>query len=154
MLVSTPLNVQKKQKKNYSGKKKRHTIKSQIVVDKSQGRIICIHVDKGQKHDYRLFKESRLPILNSTEIQADSGYQGIQKKHSQSKIPHKGRKKCPLTKLQKKENHQLSSTRVLVENIIRTVKIFKIVAEKYRNRTRTFGLRLNLIAAICNFQLC
>jgi DDE superfamily endonuclease len=95
-----------------------------------------------------------LPILKSTEILGDSGYQGIQKKYSQSLIPHKGRKKCPLTKQQKKENHELSSKRVLVENIIRTIKIFKIVADKYRNRRKRFGLRLNLIAAISNFQLC
>jgi hypothetical protein len=24
--------------------------------------VICVHVDKGRKHDYRLFKESKLPI--------------------------------------------------------------------------------------------
>lgn len=123
-------------------------------MDKKSKKIICAHVDDGRKHDFRLFKESRLPILSTTEIQADSGYQGIQKKYSQSKIPHKGKKKCPLTKQQKRENHQLSSTRVLVENVIRTVKIFRILAEKYRNRRKRFGLRINLIAAICNFQLC
>ena len=116
--------------------------------------VVCVHVDKGRKHDYRVFKESRLPILESTEVQLDSGYQGIQKKYSNSKIPHKGKKKSPLTKQQRKENHQLSSTRVVVENIIRTLKIFRILAEKYRNRRKRFGLRLNLIAAICNFQLC
>jgi DDE superfamily endonuclease len=125
-----------------------------LVVDKQSKKIICVHIDDGKKHDYRIFKESRLPILPNTEIQVDRGYQGIQKKYSRSKIPHKGRKKCPLTKEQKKENHQLSSTRVLVENVIRTVKVFRILAEKYRNRKKRFGLRLNLIAAIVNYQLC
>jgi IS5 family transposase len=124
------------------------------VVEKGSRKIICVHVDKGKKHDFRLFKESKLPIRSSTQIQADSGYQGIQKKHANCKIPHKGKKKAPLTKAQKKENRQLSSSRVVVENIIRTLKIFKILAEKYRNRRRKFGLRLNLIAAICNAQLC
>jgi IS5 family transposase len=124
------------------------------VIDLHTKKIICVHFDNGKKHDYRLFKESRLPILKSTEIQADSGYQGIQKKYSRCKIPHKGKKKSPLTKQQKRENRQLSSTRVSVENVIRTLKIFKIVAEKYRNRRKKFGLRMNLIAAIFNFQLC
>ena len=123
-------------------------------MDKHSKKIICIHLGKGKKHDYRLFKESRLPILNTTEVLADSGYQGIQKKHANSKIPQKSKKKNPLNRQQKKENHLLSSTRVIVENIIRTLKIFRIVAEKYRNRRKRFGLRLNLIAAICNFQLC
>jgi IS5 family transposase len=91
--------------------------------------------------------------LHTIEIQADSGYQGIQRKHPNSKIPVKGKKKTPLTNAQKKENQQLSSTRVVVENTIRTMKIFRILAEKYRNRRRRFALRINLIAAICNYQL-
>ena len=49
------------------------------MIDLHTKKIICVHFDNGKKHDYRLFKESRLPILKSTEIQADSGYQGIQK---------------------------------------------------------------------------
>jgi len=32
---------------------------------------------------------------------------------------------------------------VLIENIIRELKIFRIVAEKYRNRRRRFNLRIN-----------
>ena len=95
-----------------------------------------------------------MPILASTKIQADSVYQVIQKKYTQSKIPHKAKKNNPLTAQQKKENHLLSATRAVVENVIRTLKIFKIIAEKYRNRRKRFALRLNLIAAICNLQLC
>ena len=52
------------------------------MIDLHTKKIICVHFDNGKKHDYRLFKESRLPILKSTEIQADSGYQpefGIRK---------------------------------------------------------------------------
>jgi IS5 family transposase len=90
--------------------------------------------------------------LKATEIQADSGYQGIQKKHANCKIPYKGKKKTPLTKVQKKENQLLSSSRVVVENVLRTLKIFRILAEKYRNRRRRFGLRLNLIAGIINYE--
>jgi hypothetical protein len=43
--------------------------------------------------------------------------------------------------------------RITVENIIRDVKIFRIIAEKYRNRRRRFALRFNLIAAIYNINL-
>lgn len=121
-------------------------------MEKSTRKIICVHIDKGKKHDFSLFKESRLLILKSTEIQADSGYQGMEKKHSNCRIPHKAKKKKPLTRAQKKENQLLSSSRVVVENVLRTLKIFRILAEKYRNRRRRFGLRLNLIAGIINFQ--
>jgi hypothetical protein len=40
-------------------------------------------------------------------------------------------------------NKIISLERVTVENIIREIKIFIIIAEKYRNRRRKFGLRLN-----------
>lgn len=68
-------------------------------------------------------------------------------------IPKKRSKKNPLTKEDKRQNRGISSKRVLVENIIREVKIFRIIAEKYRNRRKKFGLRFNLIAAIYNLNL-
>ena len=84
---------------------------------------------------------------------ADSGYQGIQQLHTNSELPKKNCKKEPLTKDDKRNNRQISSERIVVENIIREVKIFRIIAEKYRNRRRRFALRFNLIAAIYNLNL-
>jgi hypothetical protein len=81
------------------------------------------------------------------------GYQGIQKLHANSELPVKNSKKNPLTKEKKRENRKKSSERVAIENIIREVKIFRIIAEKYRNRRKRFGLRFNLIAAIYNMNL-
>jgi len=68
-------------------------------------------------------------------------------------LPKKNTKKNPLTKADKKQNQIISSKRVLVENVIRKVKIFKIMAEKYRNRRKRFSLRLNLICGIINYEL-
>jgi hypothetical protein len=84
---------------------------------------------------------------------ADTGYQGIQKLHSNSELPKKKSKKNPLIKEDKKQNRRISSIRITIENIIREVKIFRILAEKYRNRRRRFALRFNLIAAIYNLNL-
>ena len=83
----------------------------------------------------------------------DTGYQGLQKKHFNTEIPKKRSKKNPLTPVDKKENQRISSSRVTVENVIRSIKIFRIIAEKYRNRRKRFALRLNLIAGIYNYQL-
>lgn len=83
----------------------------------------------------------------------DTGYQGLIKIHNNSVLPKKKTKKNPLTKQDKKQNHKISSSRVLVENVIRDVKIFRIVAEKYRNKGKKFGLRFNLIAAFYNLNL-
>ncbi|WP_375338944.1 transposase family protein [Ancylothrix sp. D3o] len=57
-----PLNVQKKQKKFYSGKKKKHTLKSQIVGDQRNKLVVCTAVDKGKKHDFKIFKKTKIRI--------------------------------------------------------------------------------------------
>ena len=68
-------------------------------------------------------------------------------------MPKKRSKKNPLTKADKAKNREISSNRVPCENIIAVLKRFKIIAERYINRRRRFGLRFFLIAAIYNFDL-
>lgn len=114
---------------------------------------MCTAVGKGRRHDFHLYKTSNTHIHPSIKVLADSGYQGLQKIHANSQLPKKNSKKNPLTKEQKKENHAISSERVIVENIIRKIKIFRIMAEKYRSRRKRFSLRLNLICALINFEL-
>jgi len=92
-------------------------------------------------------------LKEDVKVLADSGYQGLKKLHANSELPKRNSKKHPLTKQEKKQNHQISSKRVLVENVIRKIKIFRIMAEKYRNRRRRFALRLNLITGIINYEL-
>ena len=67
--------------------------------------------------------------------------------------PKKNSKKNALTKEDKKNNQKLASERVLNENVIGMIKRFKIVADKYRNRRKRFGLRFNLIAGIYNWEI-
>ncbi|SPM45182.1 IS5 family transposase ISOt6 [Orientia tsutsugamushi] len=62
-------------------------------------------------------------------------------------------KKNPLTKNDKKNNRRLAGERVVNENVIAMLKRFKIIADKYRNRRKRFGLRFNLISGIYNFEL-
>jgi hypothetical protein len=92
-------------------------------------------------------------VRPETEILADSGYQGIQKLHRKSRTPKKKSRKKPLTSDDKQLNRELSSRRVFCENVIGTVKRFKIVQDRYRNRRKRFGLRFNLISGIYNFEL-
>lgn len=108
---------------------------------------------KGRRHDYHLYKSSQVHVHPETETVVDTGYQGLQKIHAQTQKPQKGSKKKPLTQEEKKKNQQINSVRVTVEHVIRRVKIFRIMAERYRNRRKRFALRLNLICAIYNFEL-
>ena len=88
-----------------------------------------------------------------SSVVVDSGYQGLQKLHTNTILPRKNTKKKPLTQLDKQHNHSLASTRVTNEHVIGMLKRFKIIADKYRNRRRRFGLRFNLIAGLHNFEL-
>jgi hypothetical protein len=92
-------------------------------------------------------------VYESIEMLGDSGFQGLQKRHLNTQLPKRGSKKFPLSKQDKISNHDISSKRVIVENIIRRIKIFRIMAEKYRNRRKRFALRLNFICAIHNYEL-
>lgn len=117
------------------------------------GRIICVQIGKGRKHDFRVFKESKVHMHPHIRTETDSGYQGIKKYHSNSALPYKHSKKRKLTKEQRLHNHTVSSSRVQVEHIIREQKVFRILGERYRNRRKRFGLRVNLIAGIYNYEL-
>ena len=122
-------------------------------MDKKKKLVICTNFTNGKRHDFRLFKESGVHIHPEIRSLTDTGYQGIHTLHQNSELPKKKTKKNPLTKDDKKKNRELSSERVLNENVIGMIKRFKIIADRYRNRRRRFGLRFNLIAGIYNFEL-
>ena len=110
-------------------------------------------MSNGKRHDYRLFKESGIRIAENISVLTDTGYLGLQKIHANTFMPKKKSKKHPLTDYDKQKNHELSSQRVLNEHVIGRIKRFKIVADKYRNRRKRFGLRFNLIAGVYNYEL-
>ena len=145
------LKKNKKQRKCYSGKKKKHTIKAQVVID-SNKRVIATSFSIDNMHDFKLFKKSRLPIKPNIKVSVDTGYIGIDKIHSNIEIPKKKSKLNPLSKEDKQNNIQLSSKRVIVEHINAKIKTFKIFGEKYRNRRKRFGLRFNLACALINYD--
>ena len=87
------------------------------------------------------------------KVTVDTGYQGLQKVHTQTFLPKKKSKKQPLSPSDKKNNTALAKERVVVENVIGMLKRFKIIADRYRNRRKRFGLRFNLLAGIYNYEL-
>ncbi len=122
-------------------------------MNKKNRKILALDFANGKQHDFKLFKDSRIKTAKETMVLADTGYLGIKKIISNSQIPHKRSKKHPLTKEEKEENREISSKRVLCENVIGSVKRFRVLSERYRNRRKRFGLRFSLIAGIHNFEL-
>jgi DDE superfamily endonuclease len=83
----------------------------------------------------------------------DKGYQGLAKLHPDSCLPTKKPRQGKLAKSERQHNRSLARLRIVVEHVNRKLKIFRILAERYRNRRKRFGLRFNLISAILNFEL-
>ncbi len=124
-----------------------------MVADISSEIILATAFANGSKHDFQLFKDSRCTLLDQICVLADAGYQGLAGIHSNCQTPTKKSKRHPLTQDQKQANRWLARKRILIENIIRKLKIFRILSERYRNRRKRFSLRFNLIAAIYNLEL-
>lgn len=123
-------------------------------MNKNNKEIICINQEKGKVHDFKLYKESiGNKVLENIIIQADSGYQGIKDYHENSEIPKKKSKNKELSIEDKFENQRISKGRILIENINAKIKVFKILANKYRNRRKRHGIRMSLICGIYNFEL-
>lgn len=146
-------NVQKKQKKSYSGKKKAHTFKIQAIIHYKTQEILSLCICKGSKHDFELFKENIKSVPKGSFILADKGYQGIYDIYEKSLIPMKAKKGQKLAEELKFYNREINKRRIGIEHIFGKLKAFKILCERYRNRGKRIGLRFNLIAGIYNFQL-
>lgn len=122
------------------------------MVNLNAKQILATAFANGSTHDFQLFKLSQVVCVVKTRYLADAGYQGIAAYHVNSVTPFKKSKQHPLTNDQKAANRALAAQRIYVEHIIRRLKVFRILSERYRNRRKRFALRFNLIAAIYNLE--
>lgn len=139
--------LKERQKRVYSGKKKRHTLKTQIAVDE-RGEILHINAGhRGPKADLRLYQETVLPkeIAQKPQV-GDKGYQN--EENQQMKTPQKKPKGGELSEEQKEENKQLAKERVVVEHAIRRVKGFRIMRDEYRMATGIFAMIASAVVGL------
>lgn len=141
------------QKHYYSGKKKKHTIKIQLIVDVKTKKIVSIAFDAGSVHDFLLFKNTTKDLNDLISFLADSGYQGITNIFKNSMIPKKKSKYNPLTDQDKELNKLISSIRITIEHTNCQLKIFRILSERYRSRIKTFYKKAILICYFYNYCL-
>jgi hypothetical protein len=150
-----------KRKDDYSGKKRRHTLKqilsstpTGIIVDQSPS---C----GGRQHDFQVFKEDqakRRPFQDFKEhrvsLYGDSGFQGMQELNLgvQVRLIKRGRRNHPLRREEKKLNRLGSSTRVKVEHTISRRKKYRIASEEYRNRDKDYDQAMNIVAGLVNLR--
>ncbi len=125
-----PFSAQKKTKILLFQQKKRHTLKTPVIVGGKSSKILRTAFSNDKKHDFRVFKESQTPLHPNVKAMTDTGYQGLHKRHSHTELPKKGQK-TPLTKEEKRKNRDIARERVRNEPIIGMLKRFKIITDKY-----------------------
>ena len=137
------------QKAHYSGKKKRHTLKTEYIVA-ATGRIVSVSDSHpGSRHDLALRRAGpRLP--KRARCHADSAYQGYDKEHPNLDIPYKKPRGGELDEEEKEYNRGLASFRVAIEHRIGRTKQFRILSDRYRNPRHTHHTRTSIIAGLVN----
>jgi len=117
------------QKQYYSGKKKQHTLKSQVTVLPKGADIVDVDAGyPGTKSDINLFRKNQDKFHEEQRFSGDKGYVGS----PVIKTPKKKPKTKSLTPLEVENNRELSSERIFVEHVIRLVKIFRVAQERFR----------------------
>jgi hypothetical protein len=133
------------QRGHYSGKKKRHTLKTQVVTNTKGELVEAQGGHRGPMSDKRVYEQSgvaeRYP---DAEKQADRAYQGC----TGVEVPHKKPKGGTLSPEQREANRQLAAVRVHVEHAIRRLKGFKIVRQDYRLATGLFPCMVSVVAGL------
>jgi DDE superfamily endonuclease/Helix-turn-helix of DDE superfamily endonuclease len=145
------------QKRYYSGKKKRHTVKHQVVVvrkkkipgrsdQKRRVRIAAVSgMFPGKTHDKKVYDRTRVAGPPGVKRTGDTAYLGTGL-DTPTRRPPKG----VLTARQKAGNRRVSKRRIVVEHGIGKMKVWRIAAERYRNPRRCHTLMMKNIAGLHN----
>lgn len=147
----------KRQKKYYSGKSKKHAMKTQVVVSRT-GKIISISQSvPASIHDYTLLKKSNIMehLPEETEKHLDLGYLGIKNDFPDHicVLPQRKPRKNALTVREERENRRKARTRIIVEHTIAKLKKFQILSQTYRNIRAYYNHKVQIISGLINLRM-
>ena len=146
----------KRRKSYYSGRRKKHTVKTQYMVN-SEG--LILHKtghERGRIHDYEIFKNKPPLIPLQVENVLDLGYVGVQNDFPtvKSVLPfRKSRKKSELSNEEKKYNRKHSKLRVIVEHTVSRIKKYGIMGTKFRNKLGRYDRASDIVSGLINFRI-
>lgn len=131
------------QKEYYSGKKKQHTFKGQVITLPEGEDLVDVEVGKqGKASDINIFRKQQKKFNGEQKFTGDKGYQG----GMNIKTPQKKPRGKELTDSQKEANKEISSERIYVEHVIRLIKIFRAAKERFRMKENKYE---EVILTIC-----
>jgi hypothetical protein len=153
-----------KRRTHCSGKKRKHTVKTQLTVN---GDGLIVHKAphaRGRRHDLAIYRGSHPSLPKEVEQDFDRGYDGIRdyfpglkcalpfRKRAKGR-GHRGEKAEELTPEQKSFNRELSKARVIVEHTISRVKKFNIFGQEFRNRLRHYEAMIDIVCGLVNARI-
>ena len=140
----------------YSGKKKRHTVKTQLMVN-NHGYIIhrTKHKQVGKKHDYSIYKTNHPVIPKDVEGIYDLGFPGVQKDFPEQKssLPIRKKRDREMTLQEKEYNREHSRRRIVVEHTICRIKKYRIMSDVFRNRLRKYDKISDIVTGLVNYRI-
>jgi len=162
--IPRPKKDKRKRKSHYSGKKKRHTVKTQLTVT-SKGLIVHrTNHARGRRHDLDVYRQRHPDLPRQVQRVFDLGYKGVEKdfpdlncvhpfKRKGKGRGHRGEKGEELTPEQKSFNRELSKARVVVEHTISRVKKFNIFGQEFRNRLGHYDVMTDIVSGLVNLRI-
>jgi len=138
----------------YSGKRKRHTVKNNVLVD-AQAKIVLLTATwEGKKHDKKIADEANFSLPNGSWLYQDTGFQGFALEQVTMLQPLKKPRGRELSPEEKEGNRLISRIRIRVEHAIGGVKRYRIVKDQLRNRKDDFRDRvMETCCGLHNFRL-
>ena len=144
-----------KQRKFYSGKKKRHTVKNVIISDKKTKRIHAVSpTSEGKRHDKSIADEQNYVFPEGSQLHQDTGFQGYKPQNVEILQPKKKPRGGTLTEAEKQRNREISRERIRIEHSIGGVKVYRIVRDIYRNYKANYeDLVIETAVGLHNFRI-
>ncbi len=128
-----------KQKLYYSGKKKAHTLKNDLVVGINDMEIIYLSKTyEGKTQDKKIAEEEELSYPQGIHLYQDKGFQGYQPDGVIIHQPQKKPKGGELSSAEKEQNRLISRIRVVIEHVISGIKRCRIVKDVFRNTKEAY----------------
>jgi hypothetical protein len=146
----------RRQKRFYSGKKRRHTLKHQVVVvrkrkragQRRRVRVVAVSpAFPGRTHDKKIYDRTGAVCPRGVKRTGDTAYLG-----TGLCTPRRRPPKGQLTARQKAGNRRVSRRRIVVEHGIGKMKVWRIAAERYRNPRRRHTLIIKNVAGLHNLM--
>ncbi len=146
------------QKENYSGKKKKHTLKNGVIISTLCLILFVGTTVSGATHDKKIADEQYLGVLGKAMAKIillqDTGYQGFAPDGIRIIQPKKKPRGKDLTQAEKDENRAISTVRVMVEHAIGSAKRYRIVKDECRLRKNDYPKKVFAICAgLHNFRV-